>query len=912
MSTSPQLQPLFRIDLRAERLWHREEAVAMRPKTWAVLRYLAERPGALVTKEEILDAVWSNTAVSEGILNKSITELRLALGDERGDPRFIQTVPRRGFRWVAGADVVVHTGAVGAQPAAAAIVDEAPSAADAGMRPTPPSAADAGMLPTPSSVVGRELELQALTDGLARAKEGSRRIVFVTGEAGAGKSTLVESFLSRIEGDSSGTLVAHGQCLEAGGQHEPYRPLLEAVERLARQPDVGPAIVSALKTHASSWLRQMPSVGAAAAADETDGSMTPGRMLREIAMLLEEVSRTRPLVVVLEDAHWADLATTDACNLLARRRDPARLMLIVTLRPADALVAQHPVLSAKTELTSRGLATEIPIALFTPAFVQKYLAERCGGLQLDAELASWIHHQTAGNPLFVRILVDDLIQRGVLASNADGKWKLQQAPEELRRFVPDSLRELVEGQVERLGPVERDVIDAAVVLGSEFAPSSIATIAGVPVEQAEETCEGLARRGQVLKRAGRGRDGANRGEQFAVVHSMVQRILHDRIPSARLRRLHLAAAGLLEREHPGREDTVAVKLALHYAMAGDPAQSLAQLQRAADSIQRIPAPREVIVIREQILDLVERNPGLPGHRRELVVATMNLAEARQLAYAVVDDVTKAVCERVIELAVTAEDGRECFLASMGLFSNRFYTGCYEEARDIGRRLLVSAEIFQHPFMIKSAHFAIAGATYRLGHLDEAHSHFEACLEHSASSQQTYGWDFHLMSMSHLALLAVHRGQPDEARRLVREAETHGRRGGGAPDAAVIPLFAYALALVNDDQEAMVRVKQSLAQTDRIGAAAWIERARFVHGLLRSRLEPDEDGVRLMKESLARQARNNLYIDRSAYCALLAAEMQRRGLPGARAIVDEGLSCTERFGERHFETELHRLRDELRG
>jgi len=79
-----------------------------------------------------------------------------------------------------------------------------------------------------------------------------------------------------------------------------------------------------------------------------------------------------------------------------------------------------------------------------------------------------------------------------------------------------------------------------------------------------------------------------------------------------------------------------------------------------------------------------------------------------------------------------------------------------------------------------------------------------------------------------------------------------------------------------------------------------------------RLEGDEDGVRMMKESLARQARNNLYIDRSAYCSLLAGEMQRRGLPGAQEFVGEGLSCMERFGERHFESELHRLRDELAG
>ncbi len=865
--------------------------VALRPKTWSVLRCLLERPGSLVTKQQLLDTVWPDAVVSEGVLNKSIAELRVAFGDDRSVPCFIETVARRGFRWIGNAEVRTSpaAGAAPARPAASTSETSAAAAASA-------------------LLVGRATELGHLEDCLGCASAGTRQFVFVTGEAGAGKSALVDAFLARLGHGTETALAAHSQCIEAYGQHEPYRPLLESIERLARRTDVGSSIVDVLRRSAPSWLRQLPSLAEIAPSAADDGR-SPGRMLRELAAALEEISQEHPLVLVIEDGHWADFATTDACNLLARRRDPARLMVIVTMRTLDAMVAEHPVLAAKTELVSRGLASEVAVEPFTPIFVQQYLEQRCGGLDLDAEFAPWIHHQTAGNPLFVRILVDDLIERGVLVCDRDGRWTLQGTPGELREFVPDSLRALVEAQVARLSAMELDLIDAASVQRSEFTAPSVAAIAGIATEDAETICEGLARKGHILRHVVREGGTGTASDRFAFVHSMVQRILHDRLSAARLRRLHLAAADQCEREHPGREDAVAVQLALHYAMAGDPTQALAQLQRAAASVQRIPAPREVILIREQILDLVEQNPDLPSHRRDLVVATMDLAEARQLAFAVVDGETTALCERVLELAVTDEDARERFFASMGMFSNRFYTGRCEEAREIGRRLLAVAERLKHPFMGASAHFAIAGTAYRLGDLDEAQSHFQSCLEYSVESQQTYGWDFHVMSLSHLALLAVHRGQPDEARRLVLEAEEHGS-GTGGTDPAVVPLFAYTFALLRDDEQAMIRAQRSLAQADGLGAAAWIERARFVHGLLLSRHDRIEEGVKAMKDSLVRQSRNNVSIDRSAYLALLADEMLRRGLPGAIDVVNEGIAYMARSKERHFEAELKRLQAAL--
>src|SRR5690349_24111220 len=105
-SPPPETEPAMRIDTVAHKFWLGGENVLLRPKTWDVLLCLAGRPGVLITKNELLDLVWPDSVVSEGTLNKSIGELRAVLGDDRASPRYIETVSRRGFRWIGPGDVV--------------------------------------------------------------------------------------------------------------------------------------------------------------------------------------------------------------------------------------------------------------------------------------------------------------------------------------------------------------------------------------------------------------------------------------------------------------------------------------------------------------------------------------------------------------------------------------------------------------------------------------------------------------------------------------------------------------------------------------------------------------------------------------------------------------------------------------
>ena len=158
--------PPFRLDLANERLWRGSELLALRPKAFLLLRYLAEHPERLLTQEELLKAIWQHGYVSEGLLRGYIRKLRSALGDDAKNPRFIETAGGRGYRFIAP---LISTPPV-------------PSFVESSVPPA---------LQPPSQFVGREQELAQLNDALERALRGNRQVVFVTGEPGIGKTALI-------------------------------------------------------------------------------------------------------------------------------------------------------------------------------------------------------------------------------------------------------------------------------------------------------------------------------------------------------------------------------------------------------------------------------------------------------------------------------------------------------------------------------------------------------------------------------------------------------------------------------------------------------------------------------------------------------------------------------------------------
>jgi DNA-binding winged helix-turn-helix (wHTH) protein len=445
------------------------------PKAFAVLQYLVTHPDRLVTKAELLDAVWPETAITDAVIRIAIGAVRKVLGDTAQTPRYIATVPRRGYRFLAPVTMATAS---------------------------PPPVSDLPLPYGPASLlVERDAVLQQLQRALGHAQQGTRQVVFVTGEPGIGKTAVIETFTAQAT-TRTPVEVAYAQCVESYGQGEAYLPILEALGALCRGPG-GARLVALLRQQAPTWAAQMPWVLTAAqrvqVLNELQGA-TRERMLREGAEVLDTLTTERPLVLVLEDLHWSDYATVDLLALLARRRTPARLLVLGTYRPGEVRMPQHPLPVVVLDLQRHGLATEIPLRGLSAEAVATYLAARFPQQHFPGTLAGWMHQRTEGNPLFLVTLVQALLAQGLLQEH-EGRWTLHADLATLTGEVPASLRHVLEQQIARLAPALQRVLEVASVAGMEFAAAAVAAGLETAVDGVEEHCDALVA-GQLLRPLG--------------------------------------------------------------------------------------------------------------------------------------------------------------------------------------------------------------------------------------------------------------------------------------------------------------------------------------------------------------------------------------------------------------------------
>src|SRR5262245_31507994 len=514
----------YSLDLSNERLLHDGDVVSLTPKAFAVLRRLVEDGGQLVKKDDLLRSVWRDTHVSDGVLRVIILEIRRALDDDSGQPRFIETVPRRGHRFIA---------------------------------PRTRRSRQQAVASNQGTLVGRDGVMAILEKRFERACAGERQLVFLSGEAGIGKTTVLDAFVARAAREPD-VMIARGACLEHYGVAEAYLPVLEAIGRLLREPGSDRAI-RMLEKYAPTWVLQLPWL---APRDDRDAlrrelvGVTKERMLREMSEALEALTTDTALVLVLEDLHWNDHSTLDLLGMLARREETARLLVLGSYRPVDVIVAGHPLQSLLQELRVRRQCDDIALPFLAEVDVAAYLAQRFGAETSSSGLALAVHQRTDGNPLFMVRLADELVAIGVLVEEA-GRWFVRGPRDGVARAVPESLRALIDKQIGRLEPAAQRVLEVAGVLGNQFTADAIAAGLGDDPTIVEAHCDALARQAQLVVPGPLTMlpDGTPLA-QYAFTHNLYPQVLGARVHAARRVRLHQRIGDWLERTYAAQPEAV--------------------------------------------------------------------------------------------------------------------------------------------------------------------------------------------------------------------------------------------------------------------------------------------------------------------------------------------------------------------
>src|ERR1700722_5599696 len=584
--------PPFRLDTANQCLWRcgdtgQEARILLAPKAFAVLGHLVEHAGRLVTHEELLEAVWPDTVVEPQAVKRYVVAVRSALGDRPKNSLFIETIPKRGYRFIAPvAEPVTSSSAVSGRPA--------------------------------QDLVGRGGALEVLRETWHLALSGVRQIVFITGEPGIGKTALAEEFQRRVAVGERSVRIVHGQCIEGYGSKEAYGPMLDALGQLCRGPQAEP-IIQILSKEAPTWLAQLPALltreHRATLQREILGA-TRERMVREIGDALDSITAETALLLLFEDLHWVDDSTVDLISALARRRTPAKLMLLATCRRLDAEPAGHSLKGLIPDLLVHRLSREIALVPLSEAEVEEYLAVQSPAGRPPPGLAALVHRHSEGNPLFMVAALEHMAKRSLL-SRVDGRWELRVPLEQIEFEVPEDLRHMIEAQLEPLSAQEQSALELAGIAGVVFAASVISALAPIDSHSVEDLYEELSRRHHIVKWAGtQSLPDGSRTERYEFVHALYRQVLYDRQLPGRRARLHQQTGERLAALYAKRMEEVVPELAYHFEQAADWPRAVDYLQQDAQITGHSYAHRQADSILARALELVSHLPEAERARTE--------------------------------------------------------------------------------------------------------------------------------------------------------------------------------------------------------------------------------------------------------------------------------------------------------
>ena len=806
--------------------------------------------------------------------------------------------------------------------------------------------------------VGRERELQQLQGWYEKTLQGERQIVFVTGEPGMGKTTLVESFdfgvqshekfevaerlKSKIQSPQLRTppapsvggnpelfpnsdsrppipdpWLARGQCIAQYGAGEAYLPILEALGQLGRA-SAGDRLRAVLRQQAPSWLVQLPSLLQDTELDELQRrvqGVTKERMLRELAEALEVLTSDHPLVLVLEDLHWCDPSTLDLLAYLAQRRQPARLLVVGTYRPTDVAASGHPLLKIKQELQAHKQCEELRLALLTEPEVTAYIAQRFPTIALPAPLGHVVHERSDGNALFMVNLVEELIKQQVIVEES-GQWELR--GDIAGVSVPDTLRQLIEKQLGQLSDDQQQVLEVASVAGTDFPVAAVAAGLKQDADQIEEVCEAVAKHGHFLEERGiiDWPDGTLSG-RYSFRHALYQSVLYDRLAHMRRVRMHRQIGERLEAGYGERAKEVAAELAVHFEQGRDFPRAIQYLEHAGRTSVQRSAHREAIVHLTKGLELLKTLPDTLARAQQELMFQLPLAVSLIAIHGYAAPEVEATFRQARTLCQQLGDTPQLIVALSGIAMFHLARAELRTGRELAEQILRLADTTNDSAFAPQAHGQMAYLLYYLGEIEKAREHSEHAIRHYNHEQHhalasLYGQDPGVASRSQMAWDVWILGYPEQALKWSVEAVSLARELAHPSSLALaLHYAAYTHQYRRDSQAALQLAEELLHFAHEQGLPFWLALATCNKGIALAGQLTGPEGVMTMRQGLAMYQALGAEVGNTYFLARLAESEAAQGkIEEGIKVLTQAFTFIDNTGEEWGKAELYRLKGQL--
>jgi predicted ATPase len=812
--------------------------------------------------------------------------------------------------------------------------------------------------------VGREAKLRELQEILRKVTAGQGQVVFVAGEAGSGKSALVEEFVRLAELADPDVVAAIGECNAQTGIGDPYLPFRQVLTALTTA-DEGQHTASTVDTTNASRLKEFVRISSETllfVGPDLIGLFVPGasllakvvmtaaakgkladklaahigqggaasaavdqeKIFEQYASVLRTLAKQRTLILILDDLHWADNASLSLLFHLARELKDSRVLLAGTFRPDDVALGRnderHPLEPVLHELKRYYGDIEIDLGEAQAgegrAFVDELVDREPN--QLDAAFRTELFIRTEGHPLFTVEMLRNLQERGDLVANGEGRWV------QSKSLDWDELPARVEGVIEeRVGRLEEDLretLNVGSVVGYDFTGELVARVQRVDEREMVRQLSGeLNKKHQLVTSLGSQRldPGGQRLSHYRFRHILFQRYLYNSLDEAERGYLHEAVGNELERLFGAQTGEVAVELARHFEEAGLQARAVGYYQQAGDRAVRLSANQEALAHFYKGLALLETLPKTAErNQRELALQIALFAPLIGAKGYATPELGKAY-NRAQELCEEGCEADQLFLVLYGLWGHNLVRGDMFIARDLASQCLPLAEKSGQPALIMEAHRMMDETSFYRGEFVTSRAHLEQTLalydpkQHRAHAY-VYGQDPGVAALSHGSWILWYLGYPDQSLRMSQQALTLGRDSSHPFSLA----FALGYAAMLHQLRGEVEVAEELTEagialsTDQ-GLVLWLAWATILRGWMQTERGQTEEGIAVMTQGLADLQALSVNLNRPYMIALLAEAYGKAGRAAeGLAMLAEAYSVIDSGGMHNYEAELHRLRGEL--
>jgi class 3 adenylate cyclase/predicted ATPase len=758
-------------------------------------------------------------------------------------------------------------------------------------------------------LVGREQEIGLLRERWAQVKDGLGQVVLLSGEAGIGKSRLVQVLKEQVATEPQAWLTPC-QC-SPYHQHTAWHPWIDLLERVAlgferEEPppqklrklegfvvQYGLPLAEAIPLFAA--LLSLP-----LSADYAPLTLAPEQQKQQIMhmllTILLRIASQQPVLLVMEDLHWVDPTTLDFLSLLVDQGPAARILALFTFRP-----------DFRPPWAGRSHLTHVTVTRLPRRQAVEVIRHIAHGKDLPSEVLEEIVIRTDGVPLFVEELTKMVLETGLL-QECEAHYALTGPLPPLA--IPTTLHDSLMARLDRLATVKA-IAQLGATLGREFAYALLQAVA--PWD------EGTLQRGlhQLVEAEFLYQQGLLPQATYRFKHVLLQETAYQSLLKSVRQQYHQRVAQVLEAQFPETAETQPELLAHHYTEAdlGEPA--VGYWQRAGQRALERSANHEAVSHLSKGLEVLQTLPDTPKRTQQELDLQTRLGPALMVTKSQGAPEVERAYARARELCQQVEDAPQLCPVLFGLWYFYLVRAEFQTARELAEQLLTVAQCVPDPTLLLVAHRVLGQTLASLGELPAAHVHLEQGIalydpqQHHALALQ-YGQDPGVICRAWAALTLRLLGYPDQALESITVSLTL------AQDLAHPYSLAYALmwaAVVHqfrrEQRAAQARAEELLALAREQGFAHWVAAGTIWQGWVQSEQGQRTEGIAQMRQGVAGWRASGVELWRPYFLALLAEAYGNGGQAeeGLR-VLGEALAAVEKTGERFYEAELYRLQGEL--